>query len=132
MASKILLTLGTLMYCVAPLFADLNSTHVHHPEWTPHARFHMVWLLSVCASIGVLALYQIWVKGNELLAAILGLIMLGSFWVAALTKESYGGAYADVGGIETPIFGMDANAFGFGIAIIFIVVGLALSRTGDN
>lgn len=126
MASKILLTLGTLIYCIAPLFADLNASHVHHPEWTPHARLHMVWLLSVSFSIGALALYQIWVKGNELLAGTLGLIILGGFWVAALTKDSYGGALADEGGIERLIMGLNGNAFGFGVATVLIVAGLLL------
>ena len=132
MASKILLTLGTLIYCIAPLFADLNSSHVHHPEWTPHARLHMVWLLSVSASIGVLALYQIWLRGNELLAGVLGWIVLGSFWVAALTKDSYGGALADDGGLERLIMGLNGNVFGFGVATMLIVAGLILHHRNQS
>ncbi len=34
MTAKLLVTIATLIYGVAPMFADLNSTHVFHPEWT--------------------------------------------------------------------------------------------------
>ena len=45
LAGRILMILGTLMYGAIPPFVDLTETHVFHPEWTPHSRMHMVWLL---------------------------------------------------------------------------------------
>ena len=77
MISRILITVVTFLYGIAPLFADLNVTHVLHPEWTPHARFHMVWLLGTNTSIAVLALWLLWSQGQLVLSSVLGL------WVGA-------------------------------------------------
>ena len=41
-AARILITLGTLLYGIAPLIADLNASHVLNPDWPPHSRLHMV------------------------------------------------------------------------------------------
>jgi|GEM_PF-6823943 len=32
MTAKLLVTIATLIYGVAPMFADLNSTRIFHPE----------------------------------------------------------------------------------------------------
>jgi hypothetical protein len=47
--ARILLTVVTAGYAVAPLIADLNSTHATNPLWTPHARFHVVWQVLRCS-----------------------------------------------------------------------------------
>ncbi len=57
LAGRILMTLATFMYGAIPPFVDLTETHVFHPEWTPHSRMHMVWLLGTNTSIAVLAYF---------------------------------------------------------------------------
>ncbi|MFT4520783.1 MAG: hypothetical protein ACI9JM_003191 [Halioglobus sp.] len=126
MAAKILITLATLLYAVAPLIADLNDSHVLHPEWPPHARVHMVWLLAVNHLVAWVALYLLWVRSEVVLAAVLGLCVYGGFWISALTRNSYGGAYTDEGGVDITIMGFDANAFTFSVALAVLLLGLFL------
>jgi hypothetical protein len=48
--ARILLTLVTLGYGLATVFADFNKMHATNPQWTPHARFHVVW--QICSYVG--------------------------------------------------------------------------------
>jgi hypothetical protein len=52
--ARILLTLVTLGYGLATVFADFNKTHATNPQWTPHARFHVVW--QICSYVGFVLL----------------------------------------------------------------------------
>ena len=124
---KILITIATLIYGIAPLFADLNTSHVFHPEWTPHARFHMVWLLATNSSLAALAMWLLWYRSQLIPAAILGIFVVGGFWVSTLTKPLYDGALGDQGGVDVKMLGLDANALAFGVVLVLLVAGLALS-----
>ena len=61
--ARILLTLVTLGYGLATVFADFNKTHATNPQWTPHARFHVVWQISSYVGFGLLALALTWWPG---------------------------------------------------------------------
>ena len=126
MTDRILITVATLLYGVLPLLADLSETHVLNPSWTPHARFHLVWLLATGASIAALALWLLWVRGDVVLAAVLGLCVLAGFWIAAATKSLYGGALADGGGPEEEPGAVAANAVFFGLIMALLLVGLVV------
>jgi hypothetical protein len=132
LAGRILMTLATFMYGAIPPFVDLTETHVFHPEWTPHSRMHMVWLLGTNTSIAVLALYFLWFhKASRAfgvrLAGILGLCVYGGFWLSALTVSLYGGALSDKGGVP-PIMGMDTNVVVFLSAVLILLAGWFLAR----
>jgi hypothetical protein len=43
LVARILFTLMTAGYAALTVIADFNKTHATNPEWTPHARFHVVW-----------------------------------------------------------------------------------------
>jgi hypothetical protein len=134
LVGQILMTLATLVYGVIPPFVDLTETHVFHPEWTPHSRMHMVWLLGTNSGVALVALYWLWLyRANRALglnlAGILGLCVYGGFWVSALTASLYGGALSDKGGVP-PVMGMDANVLVFGIAAGFLILGWAIARSG--
>ena len=131
-SAKLLLTLGILMYGVAPLVADLNDSHLFHPSWTPHSRLHMAWLLATNTSIACLAFYLLWIRKDVLSAGVLSICVLGGFWIAAVTSGLYGGALTDVGGIDSKIMGIDGNAFGFGLALLCVVSGLILDRVSRS
>ena len=98
-----LLTLVTLGYALATIFADFNKTHATNPKWTPHARFHVVWQISSYAGFGMLALALIWWPGpfaieRLVLAAIMGAIVYVAFFAALIAMPVYGGtAYDDNG-----------------------------------
>ena len=83
----IIISLATVIYGVGPLIADLSITHVFHPYWAPHARFHMVWLLAINSSIAMISLCFIWIRTEVLTDAFLGLSMMISFWIAVLSRS---------------------------------------------
>ena len=132
MASRILITLATLLYGIAPLFADLNATHVLNPEWTPHSRVHMVWLLGTNSCIAAVALWLLWFRAQLVLSAILGFCVMAGFWIAVATSDLYGGALSSVRGIDSKILGIEGNAFVFGIIVILLIAGVAMKRLGDD
>jgi hypothetical protein len=132
LSSKILITLATLLYGIAPLIADLNTTHVLHPEWTPHSRLHMVWLLGTNTSIAALALWLLWVRKELVLSAVLGLCVMTGFWIAVATRRLYGGTLADMGGIETRMLGFDGNSLLFGLIVVMLTAALVLKPKSTN
>jgi hypothetical protein len=115
--AALLLTMTAFAYGAIPLVMDWNPTHVLHPGWPPHARFHMVWQLSMSAMLGALVLVMVWwpfgKRGARLkLAAVIGLIVLGGFVVAAFAQEIYSGAFSEQGSAP-PVMGMDVNVLLF-------------------
>ncbi|MEM9225241.1 MAG: DUF6640 family protein [Pseudomonadota bacterium] len=130
MIGKALLTLTALIYAVLPPIVDFNASHAVHPDWTGHARFHMVWLVGANSFVGLFAIYQIWMRadrGGPVIAGILSAIVLGSFFLAALTMPLYDGALVDPGGVEVAPGGIDANLFLFSIGFAINAVGLFLA-----
>ena len=131
---QILMTFATLTYGMIPPFVDLTETHVFHPEWTPHSRMHMVWLLGTNSAIALVALYFLWRRRADRafgiwLAGILGLSVYGGFWLSASTASLYGGALADKGGVP-PLMGMDANVIVFGLGVFVLMLGWLMARSG--
>ena len=77
MIAKLLIGIATLNYAIAPLFADLNSTHVFHAEWSARSRLPTVWLFRASSTITAVALWLTWQRGRELPAGIVGLCVVG-------------------------------------------------------
>jgi hypothetical protein len=129
---RVLMTVATLIYGVVPLFVDLTETHVFHPDWTPHSRMHMVWLLGTNTSLAAVALFFLWLYKNDRafgirMGGVLGLCVYGGFMLSAATISLYGGSLSDKGGVP-PIMGMDANIFGFSLGLLVLLVGWVLAR----
>src|ERR1700722_4901060 len=82
-AAKILLTLTILGYALITIKADFNKTHATNPKWTPHARFHVVWQILSYAGGGLVALYLVWIDGQQPLERL--------YLAAALSSAIYGG-----------------------------------------
>jgi len=121
-AAKVTLTLATLFYGIVPVIIDVSGSHLLHPDWSPHSRFHLAWLLSVGFTTTCLALWLLWARGDSLLPGILGLLYTGGFFVAALTRPLYGGEFTEPGGVETTLLGLDVGIFAFGGAFIVMAV----------
>jgi Family of unknown function (DUF6640) len=126
--SKLLITLAILSYGAVPLIADLNPTHLFHPDWTPHARLHAAWLLASCSAIALVALYVTWIKEQVQLGGVLSICVLGGFWIAALSRGLYGGSLTDTGGVEVTVLGFEANSFAFTVTFMMAVAGMLLNR----
>ena len=91
----ILTTLATIFYGTMPVVADLSDSHLLNPSWMPHARFHLALLLSTNSLLALYALYLIWIENKAVQAGLMGIFVMSGFWVAALTRNFYGGSFVD-------------------------------------
>ena len=101
--ARILLTLAALGYGVVTIKADFNATHATNPQWTPHARFHVVWQITSYAGVMLIALALIWLRGPHpsgrlYLAAALGFAIYGAFFAAVLARPLFAGRLYDDNG----------------------------------
>ena len=122
--ARLILTIATLAYGLGPWVVDMNRTHLFHPAWTGHARFHLVWAALSQLAISGLAILLIWGDGPNALehcheAAIIGFCMTLGFWGALMIKRWYRGTLHDPQGIP-PILGkVDGN-----ILAVLLIDGL--------
>ncbi len=122
--AKILVSIGSFSYGVVPVIADFNESHLLKPDWMPHAKFHLAWLLVTSSCLAIYAWYLIWRKAQVVEAAIIGLCVMSGFWIAAFTKSFYGGLFVDPN-LEAPsILGLHPNVFAFIFVTGFLVTGL--------
>ena len=124
-----LVSVPAAMFGAIPLVVDLSETHVLHPDWPPHARLHTLWLICTNAGIAGVAAHLLWSGGLEAgrvrLAALLGVCVIGGFWIAVLTRPLYGGALGDPGGVPQ-LGGIDTNAAVFGAQLLSLISALVL------
>ena len=128
-----LMTIGIAIYTFIPPVVDiLTPTHIFHPDWTAHARFHTMWAILSASAVGMLALWMLWrgpragLVGIHVAGAISSCV-LGAFLLAAATMPFYGGALSDANGVPPLAGGMDANLLTFGAALLMILVGWRLT-----
>jgi len=127
-----LVTLATLAYGVGPFLIDMNRTHLLHPAWPGHARFHLLWAAVSQLAVAGLALWLVWGGGSEpvwrcRLAIGLGLAMNSGFWAALLARKSFHGTLHDPQGIPPLAGKVDGN-----LLAVTAITGLllaALART---
>ncbi|HEX4407311.1 MAG TPA: DUF6640 family protein [Xanthobacteraceae bacterium] len=105
LVAKILLTLTVLGYSLGTIKADINATHATNPNWTPHARFHVVWQILSYSGIGLIALYLIWIDGPRpierlALAAALSVAIYGAFFTAVFSRPLFKGGLFDENGYQ--------------------------------
>ncbi len=131
LVAKILLTIAAIQFGFIPLIVDFTETHVFHPDWPPHARFHLVWLLCLGAALSLYIIYTIWIRSKQhpealRQSSLIGCIVLSAFFVAAIFKSVYGGSLTD---LKEPlkVFGIDGNVFSFSIASLFQILGTAIA-----
>lgn len=129
---RVVMTIATLMYGVIPPVVDLTESHVFHPDWTPHARMHMVWLLGTNSALAIVALYFLWLHRVDRafgvrIAGVLGVCVYGGFMLSAATTALYGGSMSDRAGVA-PVLGVDANILGFSVALLLLLAGWFMAR----
>lgn len=105
LVARILLTLMTAGWSLGTVLADFNKTHATNPQWTPHARFHLVWQICSYSGFGLLNLALIWWPGTLgferlSLAALIGVIVYAAFFAALFSMPVYGGGAYDSNGYE--------------------------------
>ena len=137
------MTLATAGYAFATILADFNKTHATNPQWTPHARFHVVWQISSYAGFGLLALALIWWPGplaieRLYLVAVMAAIVYAAFFVALLAMPIYGGAAYDNNGYlpfkaPVPVVAKlwDVNITIFSVLAVILLAGtLSIAGAG--
>jgi len=136
LTARILLSVSAIQFGLIPPLVDFTETHVFHPAWPPHARFHLVWLLVLGASLALWVLYAIWiasrrdsVAGRQ--ASLIGCLVLAGFFVAAIARAGYGGSLTDAAE-PIQILGVDGNVFSFAIAAVLQGIGTLLAWRSDG
>lgn len=136
LVARILLTLMTAGWSLGTVLADFNKTHATNPQWTPHARFHVVWQICSYSGFGLLNLALIWWPGplaleRLYLAALIGTIVYAAFFVALFAMPVYGGAAYDKNGYEPypaplPLFAKkwDVNVTVFSVQLVILAASL--------
>ena len=130
--SKILITIPTIWYGTMPVIADLSDSHLLNPTWMPHAKFHLAWLLSTNSLLALFSLYLIWVKDKSIYAGLIGIFVMAGFWIAALSRNLYGGLFADPNLDVSNIMGLHPNVFAFIFVSLFLVAGTYLQSKASN
>jgi hypothetical protein len=134
LVARILLTIATLGYGLVPIKADFNATHATNPQWTPHARFHVVWHVLSYAGVGLVALGLIWLRGpmeveRLYLAGLLAVAMYGGVFVALVCRPVDGGRLYDDNGylpFKAPVGPgkWDVNVTAFTLMSVILALGL--------
>jgi len=140
--ARTLLTVVTIGYGFITVLADFNKTHATNPQWTPHARFHVVWQICSYVGFGLLALALLWWPGayateRLYLVALMGAIVYAAFFVAVFAMPIYGGAAYDNNGYipfaaPLPLIAKrwDVNITAFSVLSIVLVLGALSAFSG--
>jgi hypothetical protein len=57
---KVLLSLTSFWSSFGTFHFDWNETHIHNPNWPPHAKFHNAQTMSTGAALSAIGLYTLW------------------------------------------------------------------------
>ncbi len=125
MTTRVLLTLGVMIFTIVVPALEINSSHVFNSEWPPHARFHEVWQLTTNCGIGVLCLWLAWAKNNIRLASSLVVIVMGGALFSHGIESLYGGAIVS-GNISKTLLGLELAAAAACLAIIMAIFAALL------
>ena len=80
-SAKILLSVLVVATTLVSIVADWNSSHVFNPDWSPHAKFHDIMLLTLLVGLMPILLWLLWRKSAEPEVAVkVTTAVLVTFW----------------------------------------------------
>jgi len=128
---KILLTIGALEF-FGPILRDTNVSHLLNPEWVGHARFHLMWNISLWGCLGLYSIFLLWISKStniETLYHILLLQFLNSiaFWSSVALGDFYGADVFDEK-IHVGILNINENVFVFTCLTLLTLVNFFLIK----
>lgn len=129
---KSIITFSVILYAIVVPFLEINATHVFNPDWTPHVRIHEVWQLITNSSLGILCFWLVWVKNETKISAVISLVVTGSFLLAYVLQDLYGGSMKYLDGSEKTLFGINIGIIGFGIAFLLLLVTIARNKKAQQ
>ncbi len=129
---KILLTLGALEF-FGPILRDTNSSHLLNPEWVGHARFHLMWCISLWGAIGLYSIYLLWWKtmyDTKNLYQVISLQAMNAlaFWSSTLLSQYYDGDIFDEK-IHVGIMNINENIAVFTFLSLFLLFNFWFVKT---
>jgi hypothetical protein len=94
---QLIMSVLWVMVAWGPIWYDFNDTHLFNPDWSPHARFHMMMVFSDVVALAVFGLYLVWGKTCSRLerlrlSAVAGFLYVLGVAIAARTMPMYGGS----------------------------------------
>ncbi|KAA3620625.1 MAG: hypothetical protein DWP94_12070 [Flavobacterium sp.] len=129
---KSIIIFSVILYAIVVPFLEINATHVFNPDWTPHVRIHEVWQLITNSSLGILCFWLVWVKNETKISAVISLVVTGSFLLAYLLQDLYGGSMKYLDGSEKTLFGINIGIIGFGIAFVLLLVTITRNKKAQQ
>jgi hypothetical protein len=136
LVGRLLITLSLIAAIIGSLVADWNDTHVFNPEWSPHARFHVIVEMGMTTGFYLIGLRLLWRKSSDFrahlfVATAAPVLACATFFLAMLVP---GAGVEDHPGTLPRIFGLPFNIFLVlcfsGIAVIGYILCLRASRAG--
>ena len=100
-SAKILLSVLVVATTLVSIIADWNSSHVFNPDWSPHAKFHDIMLLTLLVGLLPLLLWLLWRKSAEPEVAVkvttsILIVFWGSFYLNYFIPGTSPQAFPDV------------------------------------
>lgn len=130
MMTRILVTVGIVLYAVVVPVLEVNDTHLFNPAWVAHARLHEAWQLVTNSLIGAFCLWRVWAREDVRLPSVLALMVTGGFMVAYVFQGIYGGSMVHADGTEKTLAGFNVGVIGFGF--VMGMSALVLRRAGGR
>jgi len=135
LTAKILITTALSLYALLPLAIDFGGSHIASVDWSPHARFHLSWVLFGNLMALPVLLFAIWSKlhgtGRSVrLVAFLGMAHALGFFIAASVRGKLGADLHDPGH-EHLVLGIDGNLVSTGLIFSMLLLGVVLSIRRD-
>jgi hypothetical protein len=88
---KVLISVTAAGTTVGPYLFDWNKTHIYHPKWPPHAKFHNAQTMSMGPALSLAALYHLWRPGYSRAALDSAAMSASTYWVTQLSAKFYPG-----------------------------------------
>ena len=132
-AGKTLISAVALSAPLGGVAADWNETHIHNPNWPPHAKFHNGQTLAFAFELAALSLWQLWRPSRRPGSALRwGTLLAGLYWAAqapAILLPGTALVDPDFAGREPRIAGIPANQLTMQAAVLWPVLaaGYALA-----
>lgn len=88
---KVLISVAAAGTMVGPYIFDWNETHIHNPNWPPHAKFHNAQTMSMGVGLSLATLYHLWKPGRSRACLDSATITASLYWLTQLSAGLYPG-----------------------------------------
>lgn len=105
--TRTIVVLNALIFIIVVPYLEVSATHIFNTEWPSHARLHNVWQLLTNGALSIGAVILVFRKKLSILPQLLSLAVSGSFVLAYLLKNHFGGSMQHSDGSELLVAGIN-------------------------